>query len=111
MSFLCVLAVFAETSARERRRSSPINGSLAEISRSTFAYLIDPGTTCIMLLVITGVGLSSTSHPLAACMGRPVSHVSSVCMNLFMVRCSLLVMGNNHVVVHRRKEWDSARIY
>ena len=80
-------------------------------SHDQLAYLIDP-LTCIMLLVITG-GLP---HPrllrwLHACMGRPVSRTFLRIHEPVHGLDVLLVMGNNYVVLFIGWEWDSARTY
>lgn len=99
MSFLCVLAVFTETlrtgAAREVIAYKWIFGGDLTIN---LAYLIDP-LTCIMLLVITGVGFLIHVYSVGYMHGETGFTRFFVYMNLFMVSMLLLVMGNNYVVL------------
>ena len=99
MSFLCVLAVFTETlrtgAAREVVAYKWIFGGDLTIN---LAYLIDPWT-CIMLLVITGVGFLVHVYSVGYMHGESGFTRFFVYMNLFMVSMLLLVMGNNYVVL------------
>ena len=99
MSFLCVLAVFTETlrtgAAREVVAYKWIFGGDLTIN---LAYLIDP-LTCIMLLVITGVGFLIHVYSVGYMHGESGFTRFFVYMNLFMVSMLLLVMGNNYVVL------------
>jgi NADH-quinone oxidoreductase subunit L len=62
------------------------------------AYLVDP-LTCIMLLVVTGVGLLIHVYSVGYMHGEEGFTRFFTYMNLFMVSMLLLVMGNNYVVL------------
>src|SRR2546428_553906 len=86
LSFLCALWVFGQTLGHPEPRTVIAYrwffGGDLEVN---LGFLIDP-LTCVMMLVVTGVGL--------------LIHVYSVAyMNLFMVSMLLLVMGNNYAVL------------
>ena len=62
------------------------------------AYLVDP-LTCIMLLVVTGVGFLIHVYSVGYMHGENGFTRFFTYMNLFMVSMLLLVMGNNYVVL------------
>jgi len=62
------------------------------------AFLIDP-LTCIMLLVVTGVGFLIHLYSIGYMHGEEGFTRFFTYMNLFMVSMLLLVMGNNYVVL------------
>jgi NADH-quinone oxidoreductase subunit L len=62
------------------------------------AYLVDP-LTCIMLLVITGVGFLIHVYSVGYMHGEDGFTRFFTYMNLFMVSMLLLVMGNNYAVL------------
>jgi len=62
------------------------------------AYLVDP-LTCIMLLVVTGVGFLIHVYSVGYMHGEEGFTRFFTYMNLFMVSMLLLVMGNNYVVL------------
>ncbi len=99
LSFLCVIFVFAETlgtgGTREVVAYQWIFGGELTIN---LAYLIDP-LTCIMLLVVTGVGFLIHVYSIGYMHGEEGFTRFFTYMNLFMVSMLLLVMGNNYVVL------------
>jgi NADH-quinone oxidoreductase subunit L len=62
------------------------------------AYLVDP-LTCVMLLVITGVGFLIHVYSVGYMHGEDGFTRFFTYMNLFMVSMLLLVMGNNYLVL------------
>ncbi len=99
LSFLCALAVFSDTlktgAAREVVVYKWIFGGDLTIN---LAFLIDP-LTCIMLLVVTGVGFLIHVYSVGYMHGESGFTRFFTYMNLFMVSMLLLVMGNNYVVL------------
>ena len=99
LSFLCTLAVFADIlktgGAREVIVYKWIFGGDLTIN---LAFLIDP-LTCIMLLVVTGVGFLIHVYSVGYMHGESGFTRFFTYMNLFMVSMLLLVMGNNYVVL------------
>jgi NADH-quinone oxidoreductase subunit L len=99
LSFLCTIGVFADI----LRTGTPheviayqwIFGGDLTIN---LAYLVDP-LTCIMLLVITGVGFLIHVYSVGYMHGEDGFTRFFTYMNLFMVSMLLLVMGNNYVVL------------
>ncbi|OQW61502.1 MAG: NADH dehydrogenase, partial [Nitrospira sp. ST-bin4] len=99
LSFLCVIGVFADIlrtgTAREVVAYQWIFGGDLTIN---LAYLVDP-LTCVMLLVVTGVGFLIHVYSVGYMHGEPGFTRFFIYMNLFMVSMLLLVMGNNYVVL------------
>ncbi|WP_447978942.1 NADH-quinone oxidoreductase subunit L [Candidatus Nitrospira bockiana] len=99
LSFLCAVAVFVDTlqtgTAREVVAYRWIFGGDLTIN---LAFLIDP-LTCIMLLVVTGVGFLIHLYSVGYMHGEEGFTRFFTYMNLFMVSMLLLVMGNNYVVL------------
>jgi NADH-quinone oxidoreductase subunit L len=99
LSFLCALAVFADAlktgGAREVVVYRWIFGGDLTIN---LAFLVDP-LTCIMLLVVTGVGFLIHVYSVGYMHGESGFTRFFTYMNLFMVSMLLLVMGNNYVVL------------
>jgi NADH-quinone oxidoreductase subunit L len=99
LSFLCVIGVFADIlrtgAAREVVAYQWIFGGDLTIN---LAYLVDP-LTCVMLLVVTGVGFLIHVYSVGYMHGEPGFTRFFIYMNLFMVSMLLLVMGNNYVVL------------
>jgi NADH-quinone oxidoreductase subunit L len=99
LSFLCTLAVFADQlktgATREVVVYKWIFGGDLTIN---LAFLIDP-LTCIMLLVVTGVGFLIHVYSVGYMHGESGFTRFFTYMNLFMVSMLLLVMGNNYVVL------------
>jgi NADH-quinone oxidoreductase subunit L len=99
LSFLCVIGVFADIlrtgTAREVVAYQWIFGGDLMIN---LAYLVDP-LTCVMLLVVTGVGFLIHVYSVGYMHGEPGFTRFFIYMNLFMVSMLLLVMGNNYVVL------------
>ena len=62
------------------------------------AFLVDP-LTCIMLLVVTGVGFLIHVYSVGYMHGEAGFTRFFTYMNLFMVSMLLLVMGNNYLVL------------
>ena len=99
LSFLCTIGVFIDV----LRTGTPheviayqwIFGGDLTIN---LAYLVDP-LTCIMLLVITGVGFLIHVYSVGYMHGEDGFTRFFTYMNLFMVSMLLLVMGNNYVVL------------
>jgi NADH-quinone oxidoreductase subunit L len=99
LSFLCTIGVFADIV----RTGTPhevivyqwiFGGDLTV----NFAYLVDP-LTCMMLLVVTGVGFLIHVYSVGYMHGESGFTRFFTYMNLFMVSMLLLVMGNNYVVL------------
>jgi len=99
LSFLCALAVFADQLGSGRAYEVVayrwIFGGDLTIN---LAFLIDP-LTCIMLLVVTGVGFLIHLYSVGYMHGEEGFTRFFTYMNLFMVSMLLLVMGNNYVVL------------
>jgi NADH-quinone oxidoreductase subunit L len=99
LSFLCSIAVFVSTiqsgQAREVIAYKWIYGGDLTIN---LAFLIDP-LSCIMLLVVTGVGFLIHLYSVGYMHGEEGFTRFFTYMNLFMVSMLLLVMGNNYVVL------------
>jgi NADH-quinone oxidoreductase subunit L len=99
LSFLCAIAVFADTlgsgATREVVAYKWIFGGDLTIN---LAFLIDP-LTCIMLLVVTGVGFLIHLYSVGYMHGEEGFTRFFTYMNLFMVSMLLLVMGNNYLVL------------
>jgi NADH-quinone oxidoreductase subunit L len=99
LSFLCSIVVFADTlgsgSAREVVLYKWIFGGDLTIN---MAFLVDP-LTCIMLLVVTGVGFLIHLYSVGYMHGEEGFTRFFTYMNLFMVSMLLLVMGNNYLVL------------
>ena len=99
LSFLCSVAVFATTLrtgiTREVVAYTWIFGGDLVVN---LAFLIDP-LTCVMLLVVTGVGLLIHLYSIGYMHGEEGFTRFFTYMNLFMVSMLLLVMGNNYLVL------------
>ncbi len=99
LSFLCALGVFAEVLRTDAVREVVVyrwifGGDLTV----NLAFLIDP-LTCIMLLVVTGVGFLIHLYSVGYMHGEEGFTRFFTYMNLFMVSMLLLVMGNNYLVL------------
>jgi NADH-quinone oxidoreductase subunit L len=99
LSFLCTIAVFIDVlrtgTSHEVIAYQWIFGGDLTIN---LAYLVDP-LTCVMLLVITGVGFLIHVYSVGYMHGEEGFTRFFTYMNLFMVSMLLLVMGNNYVVL------------
>ena len=99
LSFLCTLGVFADVvqtgAAHEVVAYRWIFGGDLTIN---LAYLVDP-LTCIMLLVVTGVGFLIHIYSVGYMHGEAGFTRFFTYMNLFMVSMLLLVMGSNYLVL------------
>jgi len=99
LSFLCAVGVFVDVlrtgTAHEVVVYQWIFGGDLTIN---LAYLVDP-LTCVMLLVITGVGFLIHVYSVGYMHGEAGFTRFFTYMNLFMVSMLLLVMGNNYVVL------------
>jgi NADH-quinone oxidoreductase subunit L len=99
LSFLCTLGVFVDVvqsgTAHEVVAYQWIFGGDLTIN---LAYLVDP-LTCIMLLVVTGVGFLIHIYSVGYMHGEAGFTRFFTYMNLFMVSMLLLVMGNNYLVL------------
>mgnify|MGYP001590671162 CR=1 FL=1 len=99
LSFLCSVAVLADQlgggGAREVVAYRWIFGGDLTIN---LAFLIDP-LTCIMLLVVTGVGFLIHLYSVGYMHGEEGFTRFFTYMNLFMVSMLLLVMGSNYLVL------------
>jgi len=99
LSFAAALAVFADQLqagvVREVVAYRWIFGGDLNID---LAFLIDP-LSCIMLLVVTGVGFLIHLYSVGYMHGEEGFTRFFTYMNLFMVSMLLLVMGNNYVVL------------
>jgi len=98
-SFLCTIGVFFDVlrsgSTHEVIAYQWIFGGDLTIN---LAYLVDP-LTCVMLLVITGVGFLIHVYSVGYMHGEDGFTRFFTYMNLFMVSMLLLVMGNNYLVL------------
>lgn len=99
LSFVCAVAVFLDTlgsgGSREVVAYRWIFGGDLTVN---LAFLIDP-LTCIMLLVVTGVGFLIHLYSVGYMHGEDGFTRFFTYMNLFMVSMLLLVMGNNYLVL------------
>ncbi|MBI3602908.1 MAG: NADH-quinone oxidoreductase subunit L, partial [Nitrospirae bacterium] len=99
LSFLCSIGVFTETIrtgvAREVVAYQWIFGGDLTVN---LGFLIDP-LTCVMLLVVTGVGFLIHLYSVGYMHGEEGFTRFFTYMNLFMVSMLLLVMGNNYLVL------------
>ncbi len=99
LSFLCAIAVFVDTlktgQIREVVAYRWIFGGDLTVN---LAFLIDP-LTCIMMLVVTGVGFLIHLYSVGYMHGEEGFTRFFTYMNLFMVSMLLLVMGNNYLVL------------
>ena len=99
LSFLCTLSVFTDIlhtgAVHEVIAYQWIFGGDLTIN---LAYLVDP-LTCVMLLVITGVGFLIHVYSVGYMHGEEGFTRFFTYMNLFMVSMLLLVMGNNYAVL------------
>src|SRR5689334_5291168 len=99
LSFLCTIGVFADVlrtgTAHEVVAYQWIFGGDLTIN---LAYLVDP-LTCVMLLVVTGVGFLIHVYSVGYMHGEDGFTRFFTYMNLFMVSMLLLVMGNNYAVL------------
>src|SRR5207237_1161296 len=99
LSFGCAVYIFIQTvgtgAAREVVVYRWIFGGTLSVN---LAFLIDQ-LTCIMLLVVTGVGLLIHLYSVGYMHGEEGFTRFFTYMNLFMVSMLLLVMGNNYVVL------------
>ncbi len=98
-SFLCSLWVFGQTISHPAARTVIayrwfFGGDLTV----NLGFLIDP-LTCVMLLVVTGVGFLIHVYSVGYMHGEEGFTRFFAYMNLFMVSMLLLVMGNNYVVL------------
>ena len=99
LSFVLSIAVFADQlrggGTQEVVAYTWIFGGDLKIN---LAFLIDP-LTCIMLLVVTGVGFLIHVYSVGYMHGEAGFTRFFTYMNLFMVSMLLLVMGNNYAVL------------
>ncbi|BFU94982.1 MAG: NADH:ubiquinone oxidoreductase, membrane subunit L [Nitrospira sp.] len=99
LSFLSTIGVFIDVlrtgAAQEVVAYRWIFGGDLTIN---LAYLVDP-LTCVMLLVVTGVGFLIHVYSVGYMHGETGFTRFFTYMNLFMVSMLLLVMGNNYVVL------------
>ncbi len=99
LSFLCTIGVFTDIlrtgATHEVIVYQWIFGGDLTIN---LAYLVDP-LTCVMLLVVTGVGFIIHLYSVGYMHGEAGFTRFFTYMNLFMVSMLLLVMGNNYVVL------------
>lgn len=99
LSFLCTIGVFTDIlrtgTVHEVVAYQWIFGGDLTIN---LAYLVDP-LTCVMLLVVTGVGFLIHVYSVGYMHGETGFTRFFVYMNLFMVSMLLLVMGNNYAVL------------
>jgi NADH-quinone oxidoreductase subunit L len=99
LSFVAALLVFADQlstgQVREVVAYRWIFGGELTIN---LAFLVDP-LTCLMLLVVTGVGFLIHLYSIGYMHGEEGFTRFFTYMNLFMVSMLLLVMGNNYVVL------------
>jgi NADH-quinone oxidoreductase subunit L len=99
LSFVCAIAVFLSTLKTGLTREVVVyrwifGGDLSV----NLAFLIDP-LTCIMMLVVTGVGFLIHLYSVGYMHGEEGFTRFFTYMNLFMVSMLLLVMGNNYLVL------------
>ena len=99
MSFLCSIWVLGQTLGHPAPRNVIVYRWFfgADLTVN-FGFLIDP-LTCIMLLVVTGVGFLIHVYSVGYMHGEDGFTRFFAYMNLFMVSMLLLVMGNNYVVL------------
>jgi NADH-quinone oxidoreductase subunit L len=99
LSFLCTIGVFSDVlrtgQTHEVIAYQWIFGGDLTIN---LAYLVDP-LTCVMLLVVTGVGFLIHVYSVGYMHGETGFTRFFIYMNLFMVSMLLLVMGNNYAVL------------
>jgi NADH-quinone oxidoreductase subunit L len=99
LSFLATIGVFADVvhsgTPHEVIAYRWIFGGDLTIN---LAYLVDP-LTCVMLLVVTGVGFLIHVYSVGYMHGEEGFTRFFTYMNLFMVSMLLLVMGNNYAVL------------
>ncbi|MBM4121096.1 MAG: NADH-quinone oxidoreductase subunit L [Nitrospira sp.] len=99
LSFLCAVGIFVETLrtgvAREVVAYRWIFGGDLTVN---LAFLVDP-LTCIMMLVVTGVGFLIHLYSVGYMHGEEGFTRFFTYMNLFMVSMLLLVMGSNYLVL------------
>src|SRR5512145_1805093 len=99
LSFLCTILVFADIvrsgTPHEVVAYQWIFGGDLTIN---MAFLVDP-LTCVMLLVVTGVGFLIHVYSVGYMHGEDGFTRFFTYMNLFMVSMLLLVMGNNYLVL------------
>jgi NADH-quinone oxidoreductase subunit L len=99
LSFLCTIGAFADVvrtgTPHEVVAYQWIFGGDLTIN---LAYLVDP-LTCVMLLVVTGVGFLIHVYSVGYMHGEDGFTRFFTYMNLFMVSMLLLVMGNNYAVL------------
>jgi len=99
LSFLCSIWVLGQTISNPDPRTVVVYRWFfgADLAVN-FGFLIDP-LTCIMLLVVTGVGFLIHVYSVGYMHGEDGFTRFFAYMNLFMVSMLLLVMGNNYVVL------------
>src|SRR5687767_14558837 len=99
LSFLSTILVFADIVRSETPHEVVayqwIFGGNLSIN---MAFLVDP-LTCVMLLVVTGVGFLIHVYSVGYMHGEEGFTRFFTYMNLFMVSMLLLVMGNNYAVL------------
>src|SRR5256886_9203243 len=99
LSFLCALWVFGPALGHpEPRTVTAYRWFFGGDLTINLAYLVDP-LTCIMLLVVTGVGFLIHVYSVGYMHGEGGFTRFFAYMNLFMVSMLLLVMGNNYAVL------------
>ena len=99
LSFLCTLFVFADIVHTGATREVLVyRWIFSQDLTINLAFLIDP-LTCIMLLVITGVGFLIHVYSVGYMHGEEGFTRFFTYMSLFMVSMLLLVMGNNFLVL------------
>ncbi len=99
LSFGCAIAVFVSTLTTGLTREVVVyrwifGGDLS----INLAFLVDP-LTCVMMLVVTGVGFLIHLYSVGYMHGEEGFTRFFTYMNLFMVSMLLLVMGNNYLVL------------
>ncbi len=99
LSFLCAIWVLGQTLGRPAPRTVIayqwfFGGDLTV----NLGFLIDP-LTCVMLLVVTGVGFLIHVYSIGYMHGEDGFTRFFAYMNLFMVSMLLLVMGSNYLVL------------
>jgi NADH-quinone oxidoreductase subunit L len=99
LSFVCAVVVFVTVWQDPAPRTIVLyrwlyGGDLLV----NFGFLIDP-LTCVMLLVVTGVGFLIHVYSVGYMHGEEGFARFFTYMNLFMVSMLLLVMGNNYLVL------------
>ena len=99
LSFLCTIGVFTEVlSTGASYEVIAYRWIFGETLTINLAYLVDP-LTCVMLLVVTGVGFLIHVYSVGYMHGETGFTRFFTYMNLFMVSMLLLVMGNNYAVL------------